>query len=64
MSQSTSQVRVNILNEVSISKGSHNAIGWGVGGGQGGGMHPTGGVTAVPHSYCASFLKAIMTSLS
>lgn len=36
--------------------------GWGVG--RGGGMHPTGGVTAVPHSYCADFLKAIMTSLS
>ena len=28
-----------------------------------GGMHPTGGVTAVPHSSNASFLKAIVTSL-
>ena len=27
------------------------------------GMHPTGGVTAVPHSSNASFLKAIVTSL-
>jgi len=52
-----------IPNEVSISSGSHNAIAGGGEVGGGGGKHPTGRVTAVPHSYSASFLKAIVTSL-